>query len=150
MTREEICKLAIDRGFNYNPETGQIFGARGNEVIGKICGYINFKIRKNKICYTIRGHQFAWYWVNKECVDCIDHINGIKDDNRICNLRSVTKQENAFNNKKAKGYAWHKQRNKWRARIRVNGKLIDLGNFNSKEEARSAYVAAKEKYHKIN
>jgi len=78
----------------------------------------------------------------------IDHINGIKDDNRIENLRVVTYQENAFNTQ-AKGYYWVKEHQKWKAHIGVGGKRKFLGLFDNKEDAAQAYQVAKEKYHII-
>ena len=78
----------------------------------------------------------------------IDHINRLTDDNRIENLRVVTGQENQFN-RNARGYCWHKQKQKWMAYIMVDGKLIYLGNFDYKTDARLARVTEEKKYHVI-
>lgn len=82
----------------------------------------------------------------------VDHINQDKKDNRIENLRLVTKQENEFNSK-AKGYYYAKEGercgNVWRATIRINNKQINLGHYKTEDKAREAYLSAKEKYHKI-
>lgn len=149
MTREERCKLAIERGYTYNPETGLIYN-RYNKLSNGYNneGYIIIGITKNKKVYQIKGHQFAWYWVYKECVNCLDHINRIKDDNRIINLRNVTQQQNCFN-KTCKGYTWFKRDSKWKAQITINKKKTHLGLFNTEQEAKNAYLAAKEKYHKL-
>ena len=151
MTREEKCKLVIEKGITYNPETGKVYGVKGNEIINKILGYIRIGINiGNKKNVELKGHQFVWYYMYKECVDCIDHINGKRDDNRICNLRSVTQQENVWNrNDKRKGCNFFKSTNKWRARIKLNNKEIHLGFFKTEEEAVIAYNNAKEKYHNI-
>jgi len=149
MTREEKCKLAIERGFTYNPETGFIYNRHGKILKHKNIGYIRFGLTVNKKTYNIAGHQFAWYWVYKECVEQIDHINGIRDDNRIFNLRSVTNQQNQWNRKTAKGYCFFKRDNKWLSRIKLNNKSIHLGTYNTEQEARNAYLQAKEKYHAI-
>jgi hypothetical protein len=149
MTLEEKCEYAINKGFKYCSITGDVFGIKGQKIISKYNdGYIfiQFKIDKK---YYIKGHQFAWYWVYKECVECLDHINGIKDDNRICNLRSVTKQQNQWNRIKTKGYSYVKRDNKWRSTITVNKKYIHLGIYNTEQEARNAYLSAKEIYHKF-
>jgi hypothetical protein len=148
MTREYKCKLAIERGFTYDPESGNITGPKGKEILSKKNNYIRFKIYFNGKYYHLKAHQFAWYWINKECVEQIDHINGIKDDNRICNLRAVTNQQNTFNTK-SKGYHWDKNNNKWQAQIGINRKQIYLGRFEKEEDARAAYLEAKEKYHII-
>ena len=77
----------------------------------------------------------------------IDHINGNRSDNRLENLRIVNNQQNHFNQTKAKGYS--KRGNKFIAYIKINGKSIHLGCFNTEEEAHNAYLEAKEIYHKI-
>lgn len=80
----------------------------------------------------------------------VDHIYHNTLDNRKENLRLVTNQENSFNSKDAKGYYWHKRDKKWAAYIGINGKNIFLGGYNTEEEARNAYLRAKEIYHGIN
>ncbi len=145
MTRKERCELAIQLGYTYNPENGKIYGIYGKEIKGKYnAGYIVINNSK----FNLYGHQFGWYWVNKEIVEQIDHINGIRDDNRIINLRSVTHQQNMFNTK-AKGYSWHKTSNKWQSQIYLNNKKIYLGLFETEDEAREAYITAKQKLHVI-
>lgn len=78
----------------------------------------------------------------------IDHINRDKLNNCVDNLRIVSNQQNAFNTN-AKGYYWNKQKQKYRATIRLNGKHIHLGLYNTEEDARNAYLIAKPKYHII-
>ena len=79
----------------------------------------------------------------------VDHINGIRHDNRLENLRLVTHQQNQHNYTKALGYSWHKQHNKWMAKIGIDGRGIHLGYFVNPEDARQAYLDAKSKYHKF-
>ena len=79
----------------------------------------------------------------------IDHINGIRNDNRIENLRLVTNQQNSFNQLKAKGFYWDKMKSKWRASIQLNGKTINLGYTNCMLEARAMYLRAKKELHII-
>ena len=77
----------------------------------------------------------------------VDHINGIKHDNRKANLRIVTSQVNNHNRQSAKGYSWKKNVAKYQAEIMLNNKTIYLGLYNTADEARQAYLAAKKIYH---
>jgi len=90
-----------------------------------------------------KAHRVAWAlatgaWPTAD----IDHINGTRDDNRLENLRSVSRQENLKNRRLssnntsgAHGVSLHKQAGKWRARISVDNKEISLGLFETKEQA---------------
>ena len=78
----------------------------------------------------------------------VDHIDRDKTNNNLSNLRMVTHQKNTFNTK-AKGYTWHKTRQKWMAFIGKDGKQHYLGLFTTEEEAHQAYLDAKEIYHKM-
>ena len=99
------------------------------------------------IYYT---HNQSWNIWDTSPDNVIDHINRKRNDNSIKNLRVVTHQENNFNRSDVKGYCWSKERGKWRASIRLNGKLKDLGYFEKEEDARAAYIKEKEILHKIN
>lgn len=85
----------------------------------------------------------------KSGVDVIDHIDGNPLNNCVANLRITNSSGNAQNRKDVKGYYWFKKNKKWRARIQLNNKIINLGLFNTEEEAREAYLVAKRKYHII-
>lgn len=85
----------------------------------------------------------------------VDHINGNKLDNRRCNLRYCTLSQNNANSKKHrdgfckyKGVTYEKKKRLYRARIRVNGKLIGLGRYKNEEDAARAYNEAALKYFK--
>jgi hypothetical protein len=80
----------------------------------------------------------------------IDHRDGNKINNCVQNLRIVSNQQNQWNQLKAKGFCWNKRYQKYMAYIKLNGKLIYLGYFLTEEEARAAYLAAKQVYHVIN
>ncbi len=149
MNRLEKCEYAIEQGYTYDPVTGKVYGKFGRELKSKTTtGYLKIILYKEKKQYDLFQHHFAWYCINKEVVDCLDHINQNRIDNRIINLRSVTNQENRFNSK-AKGYCWDKGSNKWMTQIMINNKQIYLGRYNTEEEARKSYLQAKEIYHSI-
>lgn len=72
----------------------------------------------------------------------VDHINGNKLDNRKENLRLVSALDNVLNKPTKKGYTFDKSCNKFKAQIRINGNLKNLGRFTTAEEAEAAYRAA--------
>jgi len=84
----------------------------------------------------------------------VDHINNIPTDNRLENLQYLPKIDNdrkkLFYKKDQviKGYSKTKY-GKFRARITHYGKYIDLGSYDTEEEARQAYVDGKLKYHGV-
>lgn len=87
--------------------------------------------------------------------DEIDHVNGIKDDNRMENLRTVDHQTNMQNLRKALstnklgllGVQARCDGKKWCARIIANGAQHHLGSFDTPELAHEAYLAAKRRLH---
>ncbi len=155
MDRLEILKIAKDKGWTYNPETGEVFSHKGKLLNGK-------KVQKNqtyiinrvvtgfKDSKTIYAHQFAWYYMTGEAPEMIDHIEHHEDpiySNRFDNLRASDRVKNSWNRPSSKGYSFEESMNKWRAYIRVDKKLIRLGNFEKEEDARIAYLEAKKIYH---
>ena len=149
MTQQDFSELI------YKPETGAFY--RTSNPAKEICnatsdGYNRFKYKGAKYL----AHRVAWFihygeWPTGE----IDHINGNRSDNRIANLRDVCKQSNIHNQTRPQkgnksgflGVMWDKQRNKWAARICLDGKRKRLGSFDTPEEAHKAYVIAKELFH---
>jgi hypothetical protein len=138
-TRNEKCEILKSQGYKYDPNTGKIYGMHGKEIVRlSDQGYINLR-------YNLRGHHFAWYCVyGNTDFEHLDHINRIKTDNRISNLRKVSHAENQIN-RLGKGYCWSNEKNKWRASIQTNKVQQHLGYFNTEEEAREAYIKAKVK-----
>jgi hypothetical protein len=113
---------------------------------GKVAGCLHKTgYRQIKIGTTLYpAHRLMWIYHNGSIDENmqIDHINNIKHDNRIENLRLVTAQQNCFNRSKfnAKGYCWSKAAQKWQATISVNSKNKYLGQFTSEIDARNAYL----------
>lgn len=108
-------------------------------------GYAKRKARIDGKQVTILLHRFL---MNPAPGYEVDHINGIKLDNRRTNLRIVTSQQNKMNRHKSRGVSkfkgvyWHKQRSKWCARIKVDRKYLHLGLFIFEPDAAKAYNAA--------
>lgn len=102
-------------------------------------GYINLSIGRR----NYPAHRIAWLCHYGEWpAHDIDHINGCKSDNRIENLRDVTKTENNRNTPLRKnnssgfvGVYWDKVSSKWSAKIGIGGKLKNIGFYKTIEEA---------------
>lgn len=164
LTRERVCEL-----FNYNSETGEIvhkfraketFSKNAHYVrhlafVGMNAGWANSKgyIDVNVDGKKFKAHRVAWLIENGSLPEYpgfqIDHINGIRTDNRIENLRIVTSSENSKNSglpvsntSGVKGVYWHKQSGKWNAKIKIGKTLKCLGLFAEIEEAAKARKAA--------
>lgn len=121
-------------------------------------GYYEFgtgsKYKGNHKHYSVHGVVALCYLGEKPVGYETDHINGNHHDNRLENLQYITKIDNdrkRLYHKKdelIKGYSITKY-GKFRARLRHYGKYIDLGSYDTEDEARQAYVDAKLKYHKV-
>lgn len=144
MTRLEKCELLKSKGYVYDPETGKIYNTHKKELKRKtIKGYIN-------LSYDLKAHHFAWYMTYGNVdFDELDHCNRVRDDNRICNLRTSNRNQQNQNRSEVKGYNWHKLIKKWHSQIQIDGKKKSLGYFNTEEEARLAYLEAKKIHHRV-
>lgn len=91
----------------------------------------------------------------------VDHCNRKRDDNRLLNLKAMTRSDNNCNREKwsgcsssLKGVSWSKQTNKWQSSIRIHKKLYHLGYFIAELEAGYAYDlvarARKQPYTNLN
>jgi len=78
----------------------------------------------------------------------IDHINRVRTDNRVENLRIATPKQNCFNRNNTKGYSKYKN-GKCRVFIYIEGKQKYLGTYNTEEEASKVYNDAKLIHHII-
>lgn len=136
----------------YYPDTGELYwkvsgkGYKLGERAGKSSpdgGYRSITIDgigypEHRIIYL---HQRG-FWPYA----VIDHINHIRDDNRWCNIRSVTHSTNA-QNRCSKDTGLYKKGNSWVARIVIDRIARHIGVFSTKAEARLAYKMAKSIYH---
>tara|TARA_R110000737_G_scaffold261002_1_gene269291 strand:- start:44 stop:535 length:492 start_codon:yes stop_codon:yes gene_type:complete len=101
-----------------------------------------------------REHRLVWLYVcGSHPENQIDHINGIKDDNRIANLRAVDVIGNhrnmpiSKNNKSGFiGVSWYKRDSAWQAGIKIKGKQISLGRFENLSDAVRVRISAEIEY----
>ena len=114
-------------------------------------GYLVVGLSKNGKARTKKVHRLvAQAYLDNYSDDLqVDHIDNVKTNNCLSNLRMVTSQQNHFNRSKAKGYYWNKEKKKWMAYICLNGKSKHLGYFVNEHDAHQAYLDAKEIYHII-
>lgn len=145
-----ITEDELKRHLDYNPLTGVfvwVIGRRRGAVAGCV-GLNGYRyIRIDHKDYL--AHRLAWVitgngWPTKD----IDHADGNRDNNAICNLRRANRSQNLANSRKKstntsgfKGVNYHKARGRWRARITFNYREIMLGYFDDPEAASRAYEA---------
>jgi len=148
---------------SYNPDTG-IFTWRVDRnpwhlkgmVAGGVStfGHMTISVDKKRLM----AHRVAWAITHGDWPKTdIDHINGDPADNRMLNLRMVTRGHNLQNQKKAHHDSKSgllgvevrvgKRKTYWIAKIFAEGVLHRLGAFSSAEEASAAYVKAKRRLH---
>lgn len=142
--------LTVDRlkqVMSYDPRTGKFV---------RLLALSNFVKRRKKVGYhndqgylltsidgeKYRLHHLAWLHEYGYLPSELDHINGRRDDNRIANLREVSRLENLKNIKRPvtntsghMGVHWHKALEKWRVRFRSGGKYIHGGVFEKIDDA---------------
>ncbi len=153
MITQEILKSLLV----YDPETG-VFTNRVtrnvNAMIGKVAGtdqpdgYQRIKIFRK--CYL--SHRLAWLYVHGVWpIDQIDHINGIRNDNRLGNLRPVSQKENMENQKLHvgsksghRGVTWDTETGKWLAQVRHNTVIRKVGRFINLDDAVVAVKSARD------
>jgi len=140
---------------HYNPETGALRWKidRGPRIAGQEAGSYTRGYKK----LTINGknylaHRIVWKMVYGEDIPdskIIDHINMVKGDNRLCNLRLVSYAENRYNQlhrqtniSGVKYISWRKDKNLWRIKVKrkIDGqyKTTCYGHYKTLEEAKVA------------
>lgn len=144
-----ITQKIVRELFNYND--GKLFWKiliSRKIKIDKRAGYLQQDGYRRIVIYGKKymGHRLVWLYFNEDLPNRIDHVNGIKDDNEIKNLREITVSQNAMNQKKQencssqyKGVTWNKKQEKWQVSICKNQKAKYLGLFNTEKEAALIY-----------
>lgn len=163
------AKLKLDADYlrqrlRYDPDTGKLYWREysnirpgwneryaGKEAFTYVCthGYLTGCVDNRRL----RAHRVAWAIFHGECPDVeIDHINHIRTDNRLANLRLVTTSENARNqmrprsNKSGVIGVRLKSSGRWEAAIRTDGRRRYLGSYVNFDDAVAARKAAERQH----
>ena len=153
--------------FDYNPDTGTLswrarprahFSTESKWKRHRACdvgrsagtsnlhGYLVVRLTREGVARIYPVHRLIWALVHGGVALVVDHINGVRSDNRLQNLQEISQSENV--RKKAhvraglRGAHYEKARDKWRSQIRIGGRQILLGRFESEREAHEAYQSA--------
>lgn len=145
MLKKRPTGKRLKEAFRYDPESGQFYwrikpgpSVKVGQKVGTIKNRGYEAVRLDG--FPFKSHRLAWFFVNGNWPKGqIDHINGIRNDNRIFNLREATPSQNRVNTKTLRadnksgytGIKFDKNRNNWRAKI---GK-INCGRHHTIEEA---------------
>jgi hypothetical protein len=135
--------------FRLDPITGNLYRRyRGAESLIQATtpnGYIVCMVRRKQY----QAHRIAWLLTHGKWPDHhIDHINGIKTDNRPFNLRDVPQAINNQNTRKARGYSEIKGR--YVVTVGLDKTQNYIGSYETSAQARAAYIAAKRAMHAGN
>lgn len=152
---KELLKCLVDR---YEYRNGGLWvirkfnsGVKVGDRAGSflIDGYRQVRVKGKQY----REHHLVWLWHHGYLPKELDHINCVRDDNRIENLRECTRAQNMQNRKfpmrtnKLGALGVTKHYNKFRAAITIDGNKTHLGLFDTLEEAKTAYMAAQRAHH---
>lgn len=174
-TEKTVTPEDLKRLLRYEPDTGKLFwlprpveffkdgvgrytAARAKSIFDTSFANMEALTARNPSGYA-RGNLFGRNLMAHRAAFClmtgawpenqIDHINGVRDDNRWANLREATNQQNQYNASSAKGsfsrfvgVSLCKRSLRWTAYICPDGTKIHLGNFRTEEDAARARDAA--------
>ena len=144
----------------YKEDTGQFvwLETRGKAIKGSvagtphICGYVHIGIKKHQyLAHRLAVFYMTGYWPKYD----VDHINGIRTDNRWSNLRLASRSQNMQNQKSARSnnktgfLGVVPNRKRFSAQIRIHGKTKCLGTYDTPHQAFEAYVIAKREMHEM-
>lgn len=154
-----ITQKRLKELFRYSPETGDFTRLISICRLAKAGRVAGTKTKRGYIRINVDGvlyysHRLVFLYVYGYLPENdVDHINRNKSDNRIENLREVSRQCNSINANISKsntsgitGVYLNKKKKNWCAQICINRKVINLGCFNKKHNAALARWEAEKKY----
>lgn len=157
----KLTQARLNELMRYDPNTGvftRLVRTSMNTKVGDSVG----SMHRTGYLYamvdyeTFPVHHLAWFHVHGVMPTySIDHINGIKHDNRISNLRDIPHMQNTQNEIRPRsnntsgylGVYYRKERNTWVAQLRINGRNKRFGSFKTPELAYQEYLRVKRLHH---
>lgn len=134
---KKITQEIVKNIFIYDKETGYFLWKNNSRIAGYLTANGYRRVFFSGRAYMV--HRLIWLYMNGEWPDKIDHINGVRHDNRWINLRNVDHFENMKNKAIQKnnisgicGVFWNKNKNTWMSQIQVNNKIKHIGCFREK------------------
>jgi hypothetical protein len=150
--RDDLLHSEVLAAVRYDAETGEFSCRYSGQPIASTRrnGYIVIRILGG----TYPAHRVAWlYSYGRWPRGNIDHADGNPSNNRLANLRECNQSQNMANSRLSsnntsgvKGVTFEKSVGKYRARIRVRGKMISLGLHETLDQAAAAYEQAARRY----
>lgn len=143
---------------SYNPDTGVFLWVKPRAIrhnVGDIAGGIDARGYRRIVVFgrSVAAYRLAWFfsfgtWPPED----VDHINGIRSDDRLANLRLASRSQNNCNRGPQKnnrtGYIGvHPDHGTYRARINFQRRRINIGNFPTADAAARAYDAEAKRLH---
>ena len=155
-----LTQARLKELLRYNRRTGVFTWLQnrgGTAVKGSVAGGLNsedyIQIKIDGVLY--KAHRLAWMYVNGAFPELeVDHRNGIRSENKFSNLRLADDSQTCCNRKVSTrstsgvtGVHWNAEAGKWRARIKLHGRRILIGDFVRLDDAAAARLAFAKKIH---
>jgi hypothetical protein len=153
----ELSMEQLNQLFEYRD--GSLYWKKSNSPRAKVgnkagslskYGYVDVRVNGS----LQKAHRIIFVMHHGYTPELIDHINGIRDDNRIENLRAADYQKNMFNSKAKQSFSgckniyWRESRKRWFVKLCIQDKQIYAGSFKELDKAKLAAQNARNQMHK--